>query len=412
MVSASISSMSKRQHKKKNNSSCSSLLVIGLAIVTALYMISQSMTLSSVQQGGNSNDVSPPLQRSLQQQLHESKRRSGAGIPMKKNNMLQQIRKQRAAVNTKNDEEPVQEQQQQKLSAEGSHDEEEKPAVEDEPPEETASNDAAPQNLVEEEESGEAQDNEHETEEAAHQEEAANHQLLRLTKLRSHNAGEEQELTDTVNEDTSTTQKTIALDPKLLRFTSQQQGEGKATSLIQRLRAGNLVGRKMESNETVTHQEHMYAHSKRKKSGVDMRLSKDDLDGLQYRLQYGWNESDCLYHTDTMQPPKISGLSPLIAKRSDDRPFTGVLLDAARHYFPLEWLYGLVDFLAVLGYDWIHFRIVDDQSFVVQLDCHPELAVAVHPNRTNEIYTAVEMRAFVEYAHSKGISILPEGTLD
>lgn len=146
----------------------------------------------------------------------------------------------------------------------------------------------------------------------------------------------------------------------------------------------------------------------------------EDSDGLKERLQRGWEASDCVYNS-TLLPPVIhrtNGTPPLIAPRhlADDlhankttaRPYMGILLDAARHYFPLEWLYGLVDFLAVLGYDWIHFRIVDDQSFVVKLDCHPELAIAVHPTRTAEIYTAAEMRAFVQYAKSKGISILPE----
>jgi hypothetical protein len=149
-------------------------------------------------------------------------------------------------------------------------------------------------------------------------------------------------------------------------------------------------------------------HSQNKQEQVD----ETDPGGLQQRLRYRWKSADCLFNNPLLLPivHRLNGTPQIISPRSAtiDRPFAGVLLDAVRHYFPIEWLYGLVDFLAVLGYDWIHFRIVDDQSFVVKLDYHPELAVAVHPTRTNEIYAAAEMRDFVQYAESKGISILPE----
>ena len=60
----------------------------------------------------------------------------------------------------------------------------------------------------------------------------------------------------------------------------------------------------------------------------------------------------CDYNA-TLATPKIHRVHTLIeaARQGEKRTQRGILIDAARHFIPLPWLYGLVDFLAVLGFD-------------------------------------------------------------
>ena len=90
-----------------------------------------------------------------------------------------------------------------------------------------------------------------------------------------------------------------------------------------------------------------------------------------------------------------------------DVEYLGVLLDAGRHYFPVEWIYNLLDDLEVLGYNLLHFRLTDDQAFNVRLDSHPELAQPANGSN-GTVYSPTELRQLVEYANTKGIVIMPE----
>ena len=47
--------------------------------------------------------------------------------------------------------------------------------------------------------------------------------------------------------------------------------------------------------------------------------------------------------------------------------YLGVLIDTGRHYFPLGWLYEHLRHLHNMGYNYIHFRLTDDQNFVLNL---------------------------------------------
>jgi hypothetical protein len=86
----------------------------------------------------------------------------------------------------------------------------------------------------------------------------------------------------------------------------------------------------------------------------------------------------------------------------------GVLLDAGRHYFEIDWIKRMLDVLAVLQYNCLHFRLTDDQSFNVRLDSQPDLAHNVGLFGNNKTYTPTELRDIVAYAKTKNITIWPE----
>jgi Glycosyl hydrolase family 20, catalytic domain len=87
--------------------------------------------------------------------------------------------------------------------------------------------------------------------------------------------------------------------------------------------------------------------------------------------------------------------------------YLGVLLDAGRHYFPIEWIYRLLDYLELMGFNLLHFRLTDDQAFNIRLDSHPELAQPASGS-DGKVYTPNELRKLVAYAKEKGIAIMPE----
>ena len=131
----------------------------------------------------------------------------------------------------------------------------------------------------------------------------------------------------------------------------------------------------------------------------------------------------------------------------------GVLVDAGRHYFPLDWLKRLIVYLHRLRYNMIHFRLTDDQAFAVRLTSYPQLAfpsaASTHTvrwetkatddetdqdatstvigvdgskkkvnqkyyldsSKNTNVYTPDELRELVAFAKDHGITMIPEVNL-
>ena len=87
--------------------------------------------------------------------------------------------------------------------------------------------------------------------------------------------------------------------------------------------------------------------------------------------------------------------------------YLGVLLDAGRHYFPIEWIKNMLVILNNMQYNLLHFRLTDDQAFNILLDSQPNLANPAN-HSGGLVYTPDELRDLVKYAHDLGIVIMPE----
>ena len=86
--------------------------------------------------------------------------------------------------------------------------------------------------------------------------------------------------------------------------------------------------------------------------------------------------------------------------------YLGVMVDAARNYFPIPWLKRLIVYLHKLRYNMIHLRLTDDENFVVRLDGYPQLAFSTSKDGT--VYTPKELEGLVALAKSHNITIVPE----
>jgi hexosaminidase len=112
-------------------------------------------------------------------------------------------------------------------------------------------------------------------------------------------------------------------------------------------------------------------------------------------------------HATDGLPTLPRGLLPL---RLQDRPrfgWRGLLMDTARHFLPLPQLLRVVDGMAALKLNVLHWHIVDAQSFPFQSVSLPELSRrgAYHPTL---VYTHADVRAVVGFARERGIRVVPE----
>ncbi len=105
-------------------------------------------------------------------------------------------------------------------------------------------------------------------------------------------------------------------------------------------------------------------------------------------------------------------------------PWRGVLLDVARHFLPLEFLYRFVDQLALHKLSVLQLHLTDDQGWRMEIDSWPLLTevgawrsetVIGHPGSTSfdgiphgGCYTQAELRDLVRYAALRGVTIVPE----
>ncbi len=103
------------------------------------------------------------------------------------------------------------------------------------------------------------------------------------------------------------------------------------------------------------------------------------------------------------------------AVQIEDAPrfaYRGVMLDVARHFFPVDVVSAYIDRVASLKLNVLHLHLTDDQGWRLQLHSRPELtalasdtAVGGDPGGS---YTRDDFRAIVAHAASRHVTIVPE----
>jgi hexosaminidase len=101
----------------------------------------------------------------------------------------------------------------------------------------------------------------------------------------------------------------------------------------------------------------------------------------------------------------------------------GLHVDVARHHFPLVDLKRLVDTMALFKFNRLHWHLVDDQGWRLEIKSHPRLAEVGGRRRESPrrgardvgdgtayagFYTQDEVRALVAHAAGLGITVVPE----
>ncbi len=92
----------------------------------------------------------------------------------------------------------------------------------------------------------------------------------------------------------------------------------------------------------------------------------------------------------------------------EDKPrfqWRGLMIDACRHFMPLELIERNLDAMAAVKLNLFHWHLADDQGFRVESKRYPRLQEFGSDGR---YYTQDELRHIVEYARDRGIRVIPE----
>nr|CAH8856062.1 unnamed protein product [Trichobilharzia regenti] len=86
----------------------------------------------------------------------------------------------------------------------------------------------------------------------------------------------------------------------------------------------------------------------------------------------------------------------------------GILLDTGRNFMPVETLRKIIDSMAMVKMNVLHWHITDDQSFPFVSTTYPELSDkgAYHPQICT--YDEIEVTDLLEFARLRGVRIIPE----
>ena len=139
--------------------------------------------------------------------------------------------------------------------------------------------------------------------------------------------------------------------------------------------------------------------------------------GLQTLLQLMPSE---IYTKAAKLPISLKHIVVNDAPRYDYR---GFLLDVARTYMPLNEVKRAIDYMAFVKLNKLHFHLVDNPAWRIEIKSHPELAKVggwrggdspIHPvygsfdKKYGGYYTQDELREVVKYAAQRNIEVIPE----
>jgi len=89
----------------------------------------------------------------------------------------------------------------------------------------------------------------------------------------------------------------------------------------------------------------------------------------------------------------------------EDKPgsrYCGNMLDVARQWHPIEYLYEVVDLCRLYKVPLLHFHFTDDQGYRLPSKAYPKIPTA------GASYSWQEMQDFIAYADTRGVTVVPE----
>ena len=97
--------------------------------------------------------------------------------------------------------------------------------------------------------------------------------------------------------------------------------------------------------------------------------------------------------------------------RVRDEPRFGarsLLVDTSRHFLPVDFLKHVLDGMAHLKLNLLHWHIVDSNSFPCGSEVFPELAQKGAWSYPDAAYTVEDLKDVVRYALDRGVRVMPE----
>jgi len=110
-------------------------------------------------------------------------------------------------------------------------------------------------------------------------------------------------------------------------------------------------------------------------------------------------------------PPAIPEVSIKDAPRY---PWRGVMLDTARHFYPVDFIKQQIDLMSYYKFDVFHWHLTDDQGWRIQIKRYPKLTsvgawrTEADGSRYGGFYTQDQIRDVVAYARERNVMVVPE----
>lgn len=92
----------------------------------------------------------------------------------------------------------------------------------------------------------------------------------------------------------------------------------------------------------------------------------------------------------------------------NDKPrfaWRGLMIDACRHFIPLEVIKHNIDAMAAVKMNVFHWHLSEDQGFRVESKVFPKLHLM---GSNGEFYTQEQIKELIRYANERGIRVMPE----
>jgi len=133
-------------------------------------------------------------------------------------------------------------------------------------------------------------------------------------------------------------------------------------------------------------------------AGVDgsVKLAAGDKEGLSYGL------ATLLLAAEKAEGENALSLPLLHLCDEPQSRWRGLMVDAARKFHPIRYLYDTVDLCWLYKINRLQIHFTDDQSYTLPSEAFPNLPTA------GRHYTKAELTALAEYAEARGVTIVPE----
>lgn len=95
-------------------------------------------------------------------------------------------------------------------------------------------------------------------------------------------------------------------------------------------------------------------------------------------------------------------------------PWRSVMLDVARHFYPVSFIEKQLDLLSYYKINTFHWHLTDDQGWRIQIKRYPKLTsvgawrTEADGTRYGGFYTQAQIREVVAYAKARNITVIPE----
>lgn len=122
------------------------------------------------------------------------------------------------------------------------------------------------------------------------------------------------------------------------------------------------------------------------------------------------NDLGALHALETLlqmlQNNSTSFYFPMVEIKDSPRfTWRGLMIDAARHFQPVDVIKRNLDAMAAVKMNVFHWHLVDDQGWRIEMKKHPKLTQMASDGN---YYTQEEIKNIVKYADERGILVVPE----